>query len=45
MKSELKVLRSCRDEAIEIPGQLDEVVAVSGCLSERGEGAKDKKNY
>lgn len=43
MKFELRVLRSCSDEAIEMPGQLDEVVALFGCLSERGEGGKDKK--
>lgn len=45
MKFELRALRSCGDEAIEMPGQLDEVVALFGCLSEREEGgARIKKN-
>lgn len=43
VKFELRALRSCGDEAIEMPGQLDEVVALFGCLSEREEGGKDKK--
>lgn len=43
MKFELKVLRSCSDEAIEMPGQLDEVVALFGCLSEWEERGRDKK--
>lgn len=43
MKFELKVLRSCSDEAIEMPGQLDEVVALFGCLSEWGKQGRDKK--
>lgn len=39
MKLESKVLRSCGDEAIEMPGQLDEV----GALFIRKDGAMIKK--
>lgn len=35
VRMKLKVLRSCGDEAIEMPGQLDEVVALFVCLSEK----------
>lgn len=44
IKLELKVLRSSGDEAIEMPRWLDRMVALFGCLSERGDYDKTPAN-